>query len=65
MKRYWIKLLHLGAGELAQRIRVFVILAVDPGLIPSTHLEAYHSPRHQPGMWCAAIWMDKALMHTK
>ncbi|XP_029420550.1 protocadherin gamma-B6 isoform X21 [Nannospalax galili] len=35
---------HLGAGEMAQRLRELTALAEDPGLIPSTHMAATNLP---------------------
>lgn len=43
MKKKW-------AGELAQWLRVLVVLAKDPGLFPSMHLKTHHLLGHQAQM---------------
>lgn len=40
-----------GPAELAQWLGAFVVVAKDPGFIPSIHIEAYHLPGKQVCMF--------------
>lgn len=58
------KISFLEAGELAQWLRTLV-LAKDPGLIFSTHMEAYCFLGHQAYMWFTDVQAGNTLIHTK
>jgi hypothetical protein len=50
------------ARELAQWLRALVLVAKDPGLIPSTHVEAHHLLKG-PHVWCSNTHEGKTLTH--
>ena len=54
-----------GTGKLAHWLGAPVLLAKDPGSIPSTHMKAKYFLRHQACMWCTDTHSGKTFIHTK